>query len=194
MKKAFLQSKLPVFLILAILPLFSCSVDYSVAQAENAGSPEFVFSDAAFTRIEDRKTILTLHADTIEQYISDSTMYGTGLSFNAFKDDGSISVTGSCSLFSGNTDNGEYYFLGDVELNSYTHDMFLKSENVFWNNRTNQLVSSKNAPVIVEKSGDAEISIVGEQFSASGFSSSYVFEGPVSGTIVTGGTDENDQE
>lgn len=190
MKKHFLQPAVLIFLTLTLPSLFSCSVDYSVAQAENAGSPEFVFSDATFTRIEDRKSILTLHADTIEQYVSDSTMYGTDLSFKAFKDDGSVSVEGSCSLFSGNTDKGEYYFLGDVALQSYTHDMYLESDDVFWNNRTSQLVSSRDAPVIVKKSGESEVSITGEQFSASGFSSSYAFKGPVSGTIITGGDDE----
>lgn len=190
MKKLSMHSAALIILTPVLLSVFSCSVDYTVAQAENSGSPEFVFSDATFTRIEDRKNILTLHADTIEQYVSDSTMYGTGLSFKAYKDDGAISVEGACSLFSGNTDKGEYYFLGDVALQSYTHNMYLNSDNVFWNNRTSQLVSSKDAPVIVRKNGDSEVSITGEQFSASGFSSSFVFKGPVSGTIVTGGDDE----
>lgn len=192
MKRRTHQSVTAVFLVLTMLSAFSCSLDYSVSQAENAGSPEFVFSDAEFTRIEDRKSILTLHADTIEQYVSDSTMYGNDLTFKAFKDDGSISVQGSCDLFSGNTDTGEYYFLDNVELESFTHNMFLKSEDVFWNNRTNQLVSSRDTPVIVKKTGDSEINITGEQFSASGFSSSYRFAGPVSGTIVTGDSNEDE--
>lgn len=192
MNKVYSPIKLFFFLSLTMLPIFSCSLDYTVAQAENAGSPEFVFSDATFTRIEDSKTLLTLHAAEIEQYVSDSTMYGTDLTFSAFDDDGSVSVTGSCGLFSGNTDSGEYYFLGNVELESFTHDMFLKSENVFWNNRTGQLVSSQDAPVVVKKNGDAEISITGEKFSASGFSSSYVFKGLVSGSIITGVKNESE--
>ena len=182
-----------ILLTLSALSLFSCSLDYSVKQAENAGSPEFVFTDAAFTRIEDQKNILTLKASVIEQYVTDSTMYGKDLTFNAFDKDGSVSVTGSCSLFSGNTDTGEYYFLGDVELESFTHDMILSSEDVFWNNRTNQLVSSETAPVNVIKRGSSEVTISGQQFSASGFSSSFVFNGPVSGTIVTGDTDETEE-
>ncbi|MBQ0167581.1 MAG: hypothetical protein KBT02_10795 [Treponema sp.] len=185
MKKLFANSLSACFLALSALSLSSCYLDYSVRQAENAGSPEFVFTDATFTRIEDRKTILTLDADAIEQYESDSTMYGKGLSFRAFNDDGTVSVEGTCRLFSGNTDEGEYYFLDDVEIESYTHDMFLKSEDVFWNNRTNQLVSSESAPVHIIKHGNSQVTITGEQFSASGFSSSYVFNGPVSGTIET---------
>ncbi len=182
-----------LFLSLLVMSLLSCSLDYSVKQAENAGSPEFVFTDATFTRIEDRKNILTLNASVIEQYVSDSTMYGKDLTFNAYDKDGSVSVTGSCSLFSGNTDTGEYYFLENVELESFTHDMILSSEDVFWNNRTSQLVSSQIAPVSVVKRGSSEVTITGRQFSASGFSSSFVFNGPVSGTIVTGDDDETEE-
>lgn len=181
------------FLILFMFSVFSCTLDYSINQAENAGSPEFVFTNATFTRIEDRKAILTLHADAIEQYISDSTMYGKGLTFKAFNDNGSVSVQGSCSLFSGNTDTGEYYFLENVELESFTHDMELSSSDVFWNNRTNQLVSSQSSPVNIIKKGSSEVTITGRSFSASGFSSSYVFNGPVSGTIITGGDDESEE-
>lgn len=193
MKKNCMKPFISSILLFLMLSLCSCSLDYSVRQAENEGSPEFVFTDASFSRIEDGKNILTLNADVIEQYISDGTMYGKGLTFKAFNKDGSVSVRGSCSLFSGNTDSGEYYFLDNVELESFTHDMLLSSSDVFWNNRTNQLVSSDKTPVSVVKKGESDVFITGERFSASGFSSSYIFDGPVSGTIITGDDDENEE-
>lgn len=193
MKKA-VRKATPYILVLLTLSLFSCTpLEYGITQAENAGSPEFVFTNATFTRIEDKKTILTLEAEAIEQYVSDDTMYGKGLSFKAFSDNGGVSVQGSCSLFSGNTDTGEYYFLNDVELQSFTHNMILSSDDVFWNNRTNQLVSSQSSPVSIIKKGTSEVSITGQFFSASGFSSSFVFNGPVSGTIITGDDDESEE-
>lgn len=193
--KKHIRTVITSLLAMLMLSFFSCTpLDYSISQAENAGSPEFVFTDATFTRIENRKAILTLEAEAIEQYVSDSTMYGKGLSFKAFNDDGSVSVQGSCTLFSGNTDTGEYYFLDNVELESFTHEMVLSSDDVFWNNRTSQLVSSQSAPVSVIKKGSSEVSITGKFFSASGFSSSYVFNGPVSGIIITGDNNEETTE
>lgn len=180
-----------IFFLSMLFSVSSCSLDYSVAQAENNGSPEFVFSDATYTRIEDQRKTITLEADVIEQYISDNTMYGRNLSFQAFDKNGDISVKGSCSLFSGNADRGEYYFLDDVELESFEHSLFLKADNVYWNDTTDQLISSSNAPVTIRKGGDAEVFITGNEFSASSFSNSFKFSGPVSGTIETGDDDES---
>ena len=170
----------------------SCSLDYSVPSVGESDKPEFIFRGAEFSRIERGKKKAVVYADEIEFYRSEDCMYGKGISFVVYNNDGELSVSGSCGLFSADTTSEEYFFYDEVNITSYDQNMRVEADNVSWNGNTEQLVSAGVSPVRVffggfNSSGKSSVSaeLDGMGFSADGSTLDYQFADGVSGTLFT---------
>ena len=120
----------------AVAFLSSCSIDYSVPSVGESSKPEFIFRDASFSRTEKSKVKAVVFADEIEFYRAEDCMYGKGISFIVYDNDGGVSVSGSCGLFSADTTNDEYFFFDDVNITSYEQNMRVEADNLNWNGKT----------------------------------------------------------
>ena len=185
-------------LVFAFAAFFcSCSLDYSVPSVGESDKPEFIFKNASFSRTESGTVKAVVYADEIELYRSEDCMYGSGISFVVYNENGVLSVSGSCGLFSADTTREEYYFYDDVNITSYEQDMRVEADNVNWNGKTEQLVSAGVSPVRIYSggfsssggSGKSSVSaeLTGMGFSADGGNLDYQFANGVSGTLYTNG-------
>ena len=188
------SSALFVLVICGFFLFCSCSIDYSVPTVGESDKPEFIFRDASFARTENGKVKAVVYADEIELYRSEDSMYGSGISFVVYDANGSLSVSGSCGLFSADTSREEYYFYDDVNITSYEQNMRVEADNVSWNGKTEQLVSAGVAPVRIysggfssNESSSVTAELTGMGFSADGASLDYQFSEGVSGTLYTNG-------
>ena len=184
-----------LFAVLGVLTCFSCSIDYSIPEAGESSKPEFMFRDVSFSRIEGKQEKVVLFADSIELYKGEDCMYGNNLSFVVYDDEGGVSVSGSCGLFSADTDKEEYVFYDEVNITSYEQDLRVEADNLRWNGKTEQLVSAGISPVRIFSGGfgnsDSSVSaeLIGKGFSADGQGYVYRFADGVSGTIYTEDSD-----
>ena len=165
-----------------------CSLKYSEGQKNvDAEVPEFVFSDADFSRWERNQKTLSLRAHTLEQYKSGGT-YAESLSFTAYADDGSAETEGSCGLVAFDPKQKMYSLYDGIELTNAPRNITIAADELRWDGNTEQLTSRRTDTITMKKSGTI---IRGSGFSASGISNRFVFTGAVSGTVET---DENAEE
>ena len=77
-------------LLLSILIISGCSLRYNSSFQDEANVPEFIFTDATFTKYEDSTKKLSLSAETLEQYSEGNSMYAKGVSFKLLNKEGEI--------------------------------------------------------------------------------------------------------
>ncbi len=181
--------KAPIFVFLLALCFASCSLNYDIAgkgAAENL-IPEMIINKAEFTRVKNRKEILSFKADKLELYKTDDLICGENIYFSIFNDSQKILTEGSSRYFSANQYTEIYTLLGDVELNSYEENFLLNAERLKWNGKTEQLVSAKDDTVVMKKGfnnkKDGSFSVQGKGFAASLFKKEFSFDGGISGSV-----------
>ena len=176
--------------VLCSLPLFSagCSLNYSDGK-KNVESevPEFVFSNADFSRWEKNKRTLSMRARTLEQYKGGGT-YADSVSFTAYDDDGSAETEGLCGLVAFDAKQKIYSLYDGIELTSRSKNVTITADELRWDGNTEQLTSRRTDTITMKKNGTI---VRGSGFSASGVSNRFVFTGAVSGTVET---DEDAEE
>ncbi len=179
-------------LLISFFSFFSCSIDYSVPGSNESSKPEFMFKDVSFSRVEQGREKAVLYAEDIELYEDENGMYGKGLSFVVYNEDGSVSVAGSCGLFAADTTAEDYVFFDEVNITSYEQDIRVMADNIHWDGKSQQLVSAGASPVRIYSGGfgnsdssSMNAEITGMGFSADGESLSYQFSEGVSGIIYT---------
>ncbi|MGI5174475.1 LPS export ABC transporter periplasmic protein LptC [Treponema sp. OMZ 840] len=175
----------PIF-IAALLCICGCSLDYGQASQAQILSPEFVFYDARFTRVQNKKIKLKLQADKLEQYTGMDVMYGQNVHFALYDERGQSSLTGNCMLLSADKDNKVYHFFSNVYIKSYEYRAEISAQNLRWNEDTEILDSGKNdfVGISVEKPNGARIQIEGKGFSAYKKDRSFRFSENISGTLT----------
>ncbi len=180
-------------IVLCILFLSSCSLDYFEQEDAAATSPEFTFFDATFSRTEDNKIAVEMIVDQLEQYSERGLTYAKYPNFTLYDANQDITTIGFCDVLSVDTELDEYIFYGNVSVISYEHDAKIEASNLRWDGEKEVFSGVKGEVVSIEIGGDAtnnssegartELVVSGENFSASGVDFSYSFEGPVSGSI-----------
>ena len=179
-----------LILFFALLFCFvSCSLNYDVTGkgvAENL-IPEMIINKAEFTRIKNRKAILSFTADTLELYKTDDLICGENIYCSIFNNSMKVITEGSARYFSANQYTEICYLLNNVQLNSYDEDFYLTAERLKWNGKTEQLVAAENDIVNIQKGKrkDTEVSfsVDGKGFAASLFRKEFSFEDNVSGFV-----------
>ena len=165
-----------------------CSLNYSDGK-KNVESevPEFVFSNADFSRWEKNKRTLSMRARTLEQYKGGGT-YADSVSFTAYDDDGSAETEGLCGLVAFDAKQKIYSLYDGIELTSRSKNVTITADELRWDGNTEQLTSRRTDTITMKKNGTI---VRGSGFSASGVSNRFVFTGAVSGTVET---DEDAEE
>ena len=157
-----------------------CSLNYSDGK-KNVESevPEFVFSNADFSRWEKNKRTLSMRARTLEQYKGGGT-YADSVSFTAYDDDGSAETEGLCGLVAFDAKQKIYSLYDGIELTSRSKNVTITADELRWDGNTEQLTSRRTDTITMKKNGTI---VRGSGFSASGVSNRFVFTGAVSGTV-----------
>ncbi len=178
-----------------IILLSSCSLDYFEQDDLTSTSPEFVFFDAEFTRVENKKKSITMNVGQLEQYSENGLSFALNPSFTLYDSDENTSVLGSCDLLAVDTKNNEYTFLGNVSIVSHEHNAIIEAENLRWLGDDELFLGALNETVSISigkstlendsnTANETEMIIEGTGFSAKGIDFSYAFEGPVTGRII----------
>lgn len=179
---------------LLLIPAFlftGCSLKYGTTYQDEANVPEFVFSDAVYSRYEDNSLTTQLSASRLEQYGDGKSMYAKDVDFKVQEKDGTVKTEGSCGLLSSNSEDKKYALYDDIKIYNKNDDMLVTADTLKWDGKSEQLVSSRNDMVSIKKGGTV---LHGSGFSASGVSKKFSFTGVVTGEYNSDEkSDENPQ-
>lgn len=174
---------------LEILLLSSCSLNYNSESSLSSQSPEFVFTNPKYTRINQGKLNLEITADTIEQYATEDAMYAKNINFILYSESEEKSAEGKGTLLSADLEKGLYYLFDDIKVKSFEQNVSINASSLRWDDDSEQLTTDFQNPakskVYIISENEPKIKIEGYGFSGSGYDNSYVFTGEVSGEITT---------
>lgn len=167
-------------LFIPVVLLFGCSLKYGTTYQDESNVPEFIFTDATFTKYEDDAKKLNLSASVIEQYSEGNSMYAKDVSFQLLKKDGTIETEGFCGLLAANSDEEQYTLFDGITIKNQEEDLLVSADTLHWNGKSEQLTSSRNDMVSIKK-GKTELH--GSGFSASAVSKKFSFTGVITGNF-----------
>lgn len=171
-----------ILFILFSIFLFSCSLEYEKEENPENQTPEFVFYNANYTKIENNKKKMKMNADQIEQYKSDSFSFISNARFTTFDKEEKEDTIGKCNLISADTTNEKYIMFGNIELNIISEKTNIFAEILNIDKKNEQITSDINKEVQIKKE---DIDVKGCGFSSSGISKTYSFLSNSSGTMIT---------
>lgn len=178
-----------VFFIFCLFFFGACSLNYNSNSEKVSQSPEFVFSNPRYTRINQGTLELEVQAEKIEQYTFDKSTYASNVDFNLYNKDSEKVATGKCNLISANLEAELYYLFDSIFIKSLEKKITIKGEAIKWDNKSQQLLTGfKNQDeeqITVVSEDSPAMKVTGYGFSASGKDNSFAFTGEVSGEIVT---------
>lgn len=178
-------------LFIPVVLLFGCSLKYGTTYQDESNVPEFIFTDATFTKYEDDAKKLNLSASVLEQYSEGNSMYAKDVSFQLLKKDGTIETEGSCGLLAANSDEEQYTLFDGITIKNQEEDLLVSADTLHWNGKSEQLTSSRNDMVSIKK-GKTELH--GSGFSASAVSKKFSFTGVITGNFSDEGAEESVEE
>lgn len=168
------------FLTFIAFSLFSCSLKYDEETVSKDVTPEFIFENPSLIRVEGGKKSVVVNAEKIEKYKSNSVFYASDVFFETFNQYEETDAKGSCGLLFADLDSQIYELFDGIALFSREYDTNFYANVLKWDGKTEQLIGSKRDTVRVEKN---DTILFGTGFSASGVSSSFHFNGTVTGEI-----------
>ena len=178
-----------VYFFLLVIFLSSCSLNYNSENHLTSQSPEFVFTNPKYFRINEGKLNMEITASTIEQYASDETMYAKNINFELFNNNGEKSAEGKGNLLSANLETGLYYLFDNIIIKNFEKNITITASSIKWDDESEQLTTEIKNPsesqVFITSEGDPKFKIQGYGFSGSGFDHSFTFTGEISGEITT---------
>ena len=178
-------------LFIPVVLLFGCSLKYGTTYQDESNVPEFIFTDATFTKYEDDAKKLNLSASVLEQYSEGNSMYAKDVSFQLLKKDGTIETEGSCGLLAANSDEEQYTLFDGITIKNQEEDLLVSADTLHWNGKSEQLTSSRNDMVSIKK-GKTELH--GSGFSASAVSKKFSFTGVITGNFSDEVAEESVEE
>ncbi len=161
---------------------FSCSLNYLNSESSEADVPEFIFTNASFSKYENGKRTTLLTASTIEQYKDNGSTFAGDAAFKTFSKDEELETEGKCSLIFADTEKEKYTLFGNIDVNMLEQKTRILAENLKFDKKSEQITSSVNGSVSVIKD---DLSISGKGFSASMISKSFYFSDSVSGKFIS---------
>jgi LPS export ABC transporter protein LptC len=165
----------------------SCSLKYDQTTDTKGSVPEIIFTNVKFSRYERNSQKLSLASSKLEEYKSDGAYFAVDAQFQTWDSNGNVDTKGSCGLIGILPQKNTYSLLNGVEIENNSQGIKISAQTMQWNSQTEQLTFAKEDEVHFTH-GDLELS--GTGFSASGVSGRFEFDGPVEGTITTGGQEE----
>ncbi len=173
-----MKKRILAITISSLFMFLGCSLKYSQSYQDESNVPEFIFTDAVYTKYEDDAKKLSLSAGVLEQYKEGNSMYARDVSFQLLKKTGEIETEGSCKLLSANSDEEKYTLYDDIKIKNFDENLEVTAGSIRWNGKSEQLTSSRNDMVTIKK-GDTTMQ--GSGFSASAISKKFAFTGVITG-------------
>lgn len=173
-----MKKRILAITISSLFIFLGCSLKYSQSYQDESNVPEFIFTDAVYTKYEDDAKKLSLSAGVLEQYKEGNSMYARDVSFQLLKKTGEIETEGSCKLLSANSDEEKYTLYDDIKIKNFDENLEVTAGSIRWNGKSEQLTSSRNDMVTIKK-GDTTMQ--GSGFSASAISKKFAFTGVITG-------------
>ena len=173
-----MKKRILAITISSLFIFLGCSLKYSQSYQDESNVPEFIFTDAVYTKYEDDAKKLSLSAGVLEQYKEGNSMYARDVSFQLLKKTGEIETEGSCKLLSANSDEEKYTLYNDIKIKNFDENLEVTAGSIRWNGKSEQLTSSRNDMVTIKK-GDTTMQ--GSGFSASAISKKFAFTGVITG-------------
>lgn len=173
-----MKKRILAITISSLFIFLGCSLKYSQSYQDESNVPEFIFTDAVYTKYEDDAKKLSLSACVLEQYKEGNSMYARDVSFQLLKKTGEIETEGSCKLLSANSDEEKYTLYDDIKIKNFDENLEVTAGSIRWNGKSEQLTSSRNDMVTIKK-GDTTMQ--GSGFSASAISKKFAFTGVITG-------------
>ena len=173
-----MKKRILAITISSLFIFLGCSLKYSQSYQDASNVPEFIFTDAVYTKYEDDAKKLSLSAGVLEQYKEGNSMYARDVSFQLLKKTGEIETEGSCKLLSANSDEEKYTLYDDIKIKNFDENLEVTAGSIRWNGKSEQLTSSRNDMVTIKK-GDTTMQ--GSGFSASAISKKFAFTGVITG-------------
>jgi len=171
-----------VFTVVVVILLFTgCSLNYGTVRDTESSVPEFIFTDTVFVRYENGAQSMKLNAAELEQYKDNNSVFARDVAFTTFSGAGKAETEGSCGYVSADSKTGQYTFFNSIRILNHVRDIQIFTERLHWNSKTEQLTGDRNGSLTV-KHGNT--TLTGTGFSASGISSRFTFEGPVTGAVI----------
>lgn len=180
-----LKNSVHIFGLSFLFICTACSLDYGTASQAQVQSPEFIFYDVRFTRIENNTVKLETDAAKLEQYSGIDAMYGEKVRFALYDNNGKISVEGSCALLSADRENELYHFFSGIEMYSREHHARVSADNLRWDAKKEILDSGKkdSVRIIMETENGTRFETNGTGFIARKKDRSYSFSEAVEGKL-----------
>lgn len=173
-----MKKRILAITISSLFIFLGCSLKYIQSYQDESNVPEFIFTDAVYTKYEDDAKKLSLSAGVLEQYKEGNSMYARDVSFQLLKKTGEIETEGSCKLLSANSDEEKYTLYDDIKIKNFDENLEVTAGSIRWNGKSEQLTSSRNDMVTIKK-GDTTMQ--GSGFSASAISKKFAFTGVITG-------------
>ena len=178
-------------LIIASLPLLSCSFNYADGLDSTKAYPDMEMSGVSLSRYEDTRVSMVLSAGLLELYDSDKVWAGTDVAFTQYSksEDGKVESEAQAGLVL--IDDGEsLYSLGDdVRFHVVKDNISVEAPDLQWAKNTNRLAGSDSGEVEIRE-GDGTV-LKGVGFFADTLSREYWFSRTVSGDMVKKDEDED---
>ena len=186
-----MKKRILAITISSLFIFLGCSLKYSQSYQDESNVPEFIFTDAVYTKYEDDAKKLSLSAGVLEQYKEGNSMYARDVSFQLLKKTGEIETEGSCKLLSANSDEEKYTLYDDIKIKNFDENLEVTAGSIRWNGKSEQLTSSRNDMVTIKK-GDTTIQ--GSGFSASAISKKFAFTGVITGEFEKNEDSDNNSK
>ena len=186
-----MKKRILAITISSLFIFLGCSLKYSQSYQDESNVPEFIFTDAVYTKYEDHAKKLSLSAGVLEQYKEGNSMYARDVSFQLLKKTGEIETEGSCKLLSANSDEEKYTLYDDIKIKNFDENLEVTAGSIRWNGKSEQLTSSRNDMVTIKK-GDTTMQ--GSGFSASAISKKFAFTGVITGEFEKNEDSDNNSK
>ena len=186
-----MKKRILAITISSLFIFLGCSLKYSQSYQDESNVPEFIFTDAVYTKYEDDAKKLSLSAGVLEQYKEGNSMYARDVSFQILKKTGEIETEGSCKLLSANSDEEKYTLYDDIKIKNFDENLEVTAGSIRWNGKSEQLTSSRNDMVTIKK-GDTTMQ--GSGFSASAISKKFAFTGVITGEFEKNEDSDNNSK
>jgi LPS export ABC transporter protein LptC len=158
-----------------------------------ADTPDLMFEDLEYVRVEDGNPIARIRADVANRYESRTAMEISGMQFEQLVERGEkTDAVGRAGKADINTNTNDLSLKEGVTIHSEKEDVTIQSSTLEWENESRQLHAGEDELVTIEKS-DGTI-VRGRGFKANARSRSWTFDTSIEGTYVHEDEDEDASE
>ena len=129
------------YVILALIPLVGCSLDYSqvsVTEEMSKEIPDSVLHNFSYTKVEGGSPAYEIEAEQAEFYSEQDRTYINQLEFREYDDDGELITEGKAESAVFFTDSENAELEGSLSFYSATEEATVATDYLYWDNEKNR--------------------------------------------------------